>query len=160
MAYFVRRPRGRWEIRESLATPAGPRARTLASFTILTPEALDRAERAARSAIDRDRLLRVARRAGVPIAQRPGDALSTALLQTLRLGTAVRPGLRRLLHDSLAAASPLPRPVDESLAEWIGTSVEERAAALIDLLGLADRLPKPPRRPLTFPRLAPGRLRG
>ena len=47
MAYVVARPKGRFEIRESVHTPAGPRARSLAGFTQLTDEVLARASRKA-----------------------------------------------------------------------------------------------------------------
>ncbi len=69
MTYVVARPKGRFEIRESVHTPKGPRARSLANFTQLTDEVLARparrasrpfdaecgaaAARAARSAADR-----------------------------------------------------------------------------------------------------------
>ena len=43
MAYVVTRPRGRFEIRESVHTDKGPRARSLASFTELSDEVLARA---------------------------------------------------------------------------------------------------------------------
>ena len=40
MAYVVARPKGRFEIRESVHTPKGPRARSLANFAHLTEEVL------------------------------------------------------------------------------------------------------------------------
>src|ERR1700686_2231275 len=45
MAYVVVRPRGRFEIRESVHTPKGPRARSLANFELLTDEVLAAARR-------------------------------------------------------------------------------------------------------------------
>jgi transcriptional regulator with XRE-family HTH domain len=48
---------------------------------------------------------------------------------------------------------------DDSFVDWIGASLEQRGAALVDLLGLADRLPKPPKGPLRFPRLSPASTR-
>ena len=42
MAYVVERRSGHWEIRESVHTAAGPRARTLATFRMLTDEVLER----------------------------------------------------------------------------------------------------------------------
>ncbi len=152
MAYVVRRPLGRWEIRESYATGAGPRSRTLATFRALSPKVIERAAGAAQTHFDPNRLLRAARRAGVPFEPAPGDAIATSLIRGIACGERVRPGLRRLLRDRLDASQI--RPVDESLAEWIGATPEERAAALVDLLGLADRLPRPRAGPLEFPRLA------
>ena len=40
MAYVVARPKGRFEIRESVHTPKGPRARSLANFPELTDDVL------------------------------------------------------------------------------------------------------------------------
>lgn len=154
MAYVVRRPRGRWEIRESFTTPDGPRARTLASFTTLTPTVIARAARAARTSLDPAALLHAARRVGVPLAPKPADALARSLLRTVAQGEEIRPGLRRLLRDRLTENEDATHPIDESIAEWIGASPEERAAALIDLLGLVDRLPAPRHAPLRFPRMA------
>ena len=42
MAFVVRRPKGRWEIRESFVGPSGPRARTLASFRVLSEDVIER----------------------------------------------------------------------------------------------------------------------
>lgn len=151
MAFVVRRPGGRWEIRESFTSKVGPRARTLASFKVLSPQVIERAVGAARGAGDRESIVRAARRAGAPIELSAGDALAESLLRSLARGATVRPGMRRLLIEQLTDS----QHADDSFAEWIGASLEERSAALVDLLGLADRLPKPPERPLRFPRLFP-----
>ncbi len=42
MAFVVARPKGRFEIRESVHTPQGPRARSLANFKDLDEEVLDK----------------------------------------------------------------------------------------------------------------------
>lgn len=157
MAYVVRRPAGRWEIRESYTSDGGPRARTLATFRVLSPEVIERASKRARSPFDRERLLRAGKRAGVPFAPAPGDALAASILRGIGRGDRIRPGLRSLLINRLGVP---PRSVDESLADWIGASMHERGAALVDLLGLADRLPKPSKSMLRFPGLSPSRLRG
>jgi hypothetical protein len=154
MAYVVRRPAGRWEIRESYATPKGPRSRTLASFSALTPEVAAGAQKAARGSIDPDGLLRAARRAGAPIARAPQDALAEALIRALARGPAIRPGLRRLLLERLRAREARSSRPDDSFHEWIGRTPAERGEALVELLGLGDRLPKPKRNALGFPRLA------
>jgi len=158
MAYVVARPKGRWEIRESVWTGDGPRARTLVSFSVLTEEALERAGRKAQGGFDRAAVASLARRRGVPIEGRPADRLAGGLVGRLAGGERIRPGLRRLLLERLTSG-PVPDSVDDSFAMWIGTSAEERGAALIDLLGLVDRLPKKPAGPLRFPRLSPERLR-
>jgi hypothetical protein len=157
MAFVVSRPHGRWEIRESYATDDGPRARTLASFRSLSPAVIERASRSAHTPFDPARIVRAAKRAGVPFEPSPGDSLAEALLRSVTRGANVRPGLRRLIHDRFRDVGA--RSVDESLADWIGATLEERGAALVDLLGLADRLPKPRRGKLRFPGLSPSRLR-
>lgn len=158
MAFVVRRPQGRWEIRESFATDRGPRARTLVTFKTLSPQVIKRAVRAAKRPLDPGELVRAARRAGVPVALTEGESLAQSLLRHITHGGAVRPGLRRLLLDRLSG-EPAPS-VDGSVAEWIGASPEERGAALVDLLGLVDRLPVRRPAPLRFPRLSPTRSRG
>lgn len=158
MAFVVKRPRDRWEIRESILTPDGPRARTLASFTELSDEVLTRAESKAHARFVRSDVIRAARRAQVPIQRSSADALAEDLLRALVRGDAPRAGLQRLLRDRLVAADETPA-VDEGLAEWIGVTMDERGAALVDLLGLVDRLPARPVDDLTFPGLSPERLR-
>jgi hypothetical protein len=153
MAYVVSRPHGRWEIRESYSTPRGPRARTLVGFTALNADLLERAAKRAQSSFDPEQLVHEARRKGVPFEPPPADDLATRLLHGVVRGEKVRPGIVRLLRDRLPAAPR--REVDESLADWLGATEEERGIALVDLLGLADRLPKPRRGPLAFPRLVP-----
>ena len=152
MAYVVRRPRGRWEIRESRWTPRGPRSRTLADFTVLTPPVVARARRAASAPVSDGQLWEAARRAGAP--SRPslaGDAART-LLAELAAGRPLAPGLGRLLAGTLAT----PRANDQpgaGVVEWLAASPEARGDALRDLLALTDRLPATPRRPLQFPSL-------
>ena len=41
--YAIPRRNGSWELREAVATPSGPRSRTLASFRALTPEVIEHA---------------------------------------------------------------------------------------------------------------------
>jgi len=157
MAFVVRRPGGRWEIRESYTAKAGPRARTLASFKVLSPRVIEHAIERARVPVDRESLLRAAKRAGVAFEPSPADGLAESLLRGVARGARVRPGLRRLLLERFGEARRGAQ--DDSFIEWIGASLEERASALVDLLGLADRLPKPGKRPLCFPRLSPGSTR-
>lgn len=153
MAFVVRRPGDRWEIRESILTKAGPRAHTLASFKELSPAVIEQAVARARTPVDRESLRRAAKRAGVPSQRAPEDALAESLLRSVARGATVRPGLRRLLLDRLDGEKR--EAPDDSFIEWIGASLDERAAALVDLLDLADRLPQARRGPLRFPRLSP-----
>ena len=66
MAYVVSRPRGRFEIRESVHTPKGPRARSLAGFALLTDQVLATAGRRASRPFDVEAVRASAARAGAP----------------------------------------------------------------------------------------------
>ncbi len=159
MAYVVRRPGGRWEVRQSYSSDAGPRARTLATFKLLTPLVIERAARKAKTPMDTDRLIRSARRAGVEFERSPGEAHAVALLGSLIKGDVIRPGLCRLLLDQLKLGDVSVRSVDDSVSGWLGASLDERGAALIDLLDLGDRLPNHRSGPLRFPGLSASLLR-
>src|SRR5262245_23905624 len=122
MAYLHRRRDGRLEIRESIATPRGPRARTLAVFRgALRPDVPERAAGQARRPFDREALRTRARALGVPLSARRTDAAARALLRDLRQGVALDPALVTLLREALAAqpAAPVPAPLAEA-AEWLG----------------------------------------
>lgn len=149
MAFVVRRSGGRWEIRESVATKAGPRSRTLATFKILSPKVIDRAVDAARGSVDRADLVRSAKRAGVPFELPRGDALARDLLRSVAQGEYISPGLRRMVADRLGGATD--HAIDDSLAGYLGASLEERGRALVDLLDLGDSLPHAQSGPLRFP---------
>ena len=74
MAYVVARPKGRFEIRESVYTPKGPRARTLANFEELTDKVLDTARLRASRPFDLDAVLASAEKASRgAAARRPGQ---------------------------------------------------------------------------------------
>jgi hypothetical protein len=154
MTYVVGRPSGQWEIRESVHTPSGPRARTLATFRVLTDDVLDRASGAATKAFDPDQVRTAAWRAGAPVGESPADQAARALLAEAAAGRLPAPALRRLLVDRLAGAGPLPElAAGDSGAEWAGASLEERGRTLKDLLELTDHLPVRRRGALRFPRL-------
>jgi hypothetical protein len=137
MAYVVARPKGRFEIRESVHTPAGPRARSLAGFDVLTDEVLVKAARRAQRPFDLEAVLASGRRAGAPgtagVARREGESPR-----------------RRFVEASRRMALALQRPP--------GGGRLDPGAALIDLLGFADAVtrsrPARPFEPLEFPVLA------
>ena len=142
MAYLRKRRDGRIEIRESIGTRAGPRARTLAVFRgALGPDVLERAAGLARRPFDREALRARARTLGVPVGARRADAAARALLRDLRQGVALDPALVTLLREALAPqrAHPVPEPLAEA-AEWLGVGAERRGAALRGLLRASDRL--------------------
>ena len=154
MAYLTARGDGRFEIRESIRTDRGPRARSLATFRELTPTVIATARANARGPIDDDELRRLARRAGAPVAESAVDSSAAALYRELSRGARLRAPLARLIAAQLHS-SDSPTAAERAAGEWLGRSAHERGRALIDLLGLADALPARRRDPdLHFPRLA------
>jgi hypothetical protein len=164
MAFVVPTKRGRFEIRESRSTPAGPRSRTLASFTELSEETIESARGRAEGPLDAGELRAAALRAGAPVAPRGVDRAARELLARLAKSERPEPMLRRLLLDALENPDRSDRPTDpeatvsssaRSVSEWVGAGLRERGDTLEDLLLLADALPLR-RRPETigFPRLS------
>ncbi len=144
MAYVVARPRGRFEIRESVHTRQGPRARSLANFARLTDDVLDAARKRATRPFDTDAVRASAARAAVPaVAQAHG----------LRADQVLSPNQSR----HFVAAS---RRMAESLAPRPPAAAGrlDPGDALIDLLNFAEQITaftdaRPPE-PLAFPPLA------
>jgi hypothetical protein len=151
MAYVVRRPRGAWEIRESVATPSGPRARTLASFRRLTPAVVDRAVRAASRPTSRAEIEAAARRAGATTSV--ADDAARTLAAELANGRMPTPGLRRLLIGLLSEPPKHDVP-GGGIAEWLRAADTERGQALAEVLSIVDAMPPRTRPPaLPFPPL-------
>lgn len=158
MAYVVRRPGGRWELRESRATVSGPRSRTLATFGELTPDVVERARRRSSSELTAAEVRQAAARAGAPIATDPVARASAELLRHLSPASQPPPAHRRLLRNALAPSQDPPTDAERAVAPWIGVDLEVRGEALRELLLLADRIPKPGRRSgPAFPKLDSGR---
>lgn len=160
MAFVVATKRGTFEIRESRATPEGPRSRTLATFRELDDDVIAEAGERAGKVLDPEQLRESARRAGAPIAAPPVDRAARELLAQLAKGKEPEPKLRRLLSSALGDAwkGPTTSPDSaRSAAEWIAASTQERGKALEDLLLLADALPSGGRKgkALRFPKLGP-----
>jgi hypothetical protein len=136
MAYVVARPRGRFEIRESLHTPDGPRARSLAGFDVLSDAVLAKAARRAQRPFDAKAVLASGRRAGAPTLVGAGGEGEDSRVRFVEASRRMARALGR---------PPVRRPVDPG-------------AALIDLLGFADAVTRnqPPRLParLEFPVLS------
>jgi hypothetical protein len=134
MAYVVARPKGRFEIRESVHTPKGPRARSLANFAQLSEEVLERARRRATRPFD-------------------AEAVRAAAARTALKGTPrhERPETRRFVEASRRMARSL-----EQVPH--GADRHDPGDALIDLLGLVAQIKahRPPTtaEPLRFPPLA------
>jgi hypothetical protein len=138
MAYVVTRPNGRFEIRESVQTAKGPRARSLANFSVLTEAVLARATGRATRPFDGEGVREASRRAGAPNDTGPAP------------GAPPEHGRPSFVEASRRMARSLePRPT---------TTRRDPGDALIDLLGFvaqisAFRSARPPE-PLRFPPLA------
>ncbi|HYV14745.1 MAG TPA: hypothetical protein VE972_01845 [Conexibacter sp.] len=137
------RRNGTWELRESSATSAGPRSRTLATFRVLTPDVLGHARARAGHSFDETAVRHAARRVGAPIAPPVADAAAGDLLAELAAGRAPRSALRRLLQDALGAEGGEPTDTARAAGAWVSASSQQRGEALWDLLLLADHLPAP-----------------
>ena len=164
MAFVIANKRGSFEVRESRATPAGPRSRTLATFRELTDDVIDRARERADSPPSAEELRRKALKVGAPVGEPAVDAAARETLREMARGAGPSPKLRALLLDALRTESRGDRGEDSdadvsagarSVSEWIGVPAVERARALEDLLLMADALPVR-RRPVEigFPRLS------
>jgi hypothetical protein len=139
MAYVAARPKGRFEVRESLHTPKGPRARGLVGFGVLTDEVLATAARRATRPFNAEAVIASGRRAGAPVTAVTGavDGMSGSSRRFVEAS--------RRMALSMQRRSISPRPANPG-------------AALIDLLGFADAVARnqPPRpfEPLAFPVLS------
>jgi len=141
MAFLSRRPNGRIEIRETLRTPRGPRARTLASFRgVLSVDVLEQAEARASRPLDRARLQARARELGIVVADWRECRPARELLALLRRGERIDPALARRLRDLLEPSAARSGESREESAEWVGASELERGEALRGLLRLSDRV--------------------
>ncbi len=140
MAYVVTRPNGRFEIRESVHTEKGPRARSLANFSLLTDEVLTRAAGRATRPFDAGAVLGAAQRAGAPTETPTANGPDTGPGRSRRTFVASSRRMASSLGTRPAAGRPDP------------------GDSLIDLLGFVAQIsPFRPARapePLRFPPLA------
>lgn len=147
MAFVTVGRNGTFEVRESRLTPDGPRSRTLATFRELDAATIEKVIARADKPLSREELVQAALRAGATVAARPVDEAARALLRSIARGEEPDRKLRRLLFGALSGGG-------SSAAEWLGTSMAERGAALRDLLSLADAVPPRARsRKIGFPRI-------
>jgi hypothetical protein len=141
MAYVVARPKGRFEVRESLHTPKGPRARSLAGFDVLTDEVLTTAAQRAARPFDAAAVIASGRRAGATVT-------ATGTAGAVR---GVRGSVERFVEASRRMALSTQRRVPSP-------RTADPGEALIDLLGFADAVrrsqPARPFEPLIFPVMA------
>jgi hypothetical protein len=140
MAYVVARPKGAWEIRESRVTPAGPRARTLATFRALDAEVIERARSRASRPLSADQLRKAAHRAGAQVTATGPDRAAGELLGQIAGGRRLRPMLERLLLDALGVGVEVSASA-RAAGAWIDATPQRHGETLRDLLLLTDRLP-------------------
>jgi len=150
MAYVVATKPGRFEVRESVSTPKGPRSRTLAGFRELTSETIETVRAKSEKPPTAADLTHLALRAGAPVRGSDLDEAARETLRRIASGEQPDPKLRRLLIDALSepnSREQSSRPkgaisdAARAAAQWVGVSSEDRAAALRELLELADALP-------------------
>jgi hypothetical protein len=142
MAYVVARPNGRFEIRESVHTPLGPRARSLANFALLTEDVLAAAKARADRPFDPIAVLAAADRAGVPIT--PGA----------RRASAPAKGRGSKAASGFVESS---RRMAKSTKSRSGGKRTDPGQVLMELLGFVDQVTPfrdAPAEPLLFPPLA------
>jgi hypothetical protein len=147
MAYVVARPKGRFEIRESLHTADGPRARSLAGFDVLSDEVIAKAARRARRPFDVTAVLASGRRAGAQVTAGVGAGRDD---RADGIGEEAVDSRKRFVEASRRMARALQRPPARRPAD--------PGTVLIELLGFVDAVacgqpPRPPA-PLEFPLLA------
>jgi hypothetical protein len=150
MAYVVATKPGRFEVRESVSTPKGPRSRTLVSFRELTAETVKKVQENSEKPPTAAELTCLALRTGAPIRRSELDEAAGETLRRIASGEQPDPKLRRLLIDALSGQSENGRmPESKGLvsdaaraaSQWIGVGAEDRANTLRELLELADALP-------------------
>jgi len=160
MAYVIAKPPRagrptRYEIRESVVTDRGPRARSLATFAVLDDVVLAKARaRALRPFVDAT-VVTAAWRVGAPVTAEPAaERQARALLAEVRAGRRPPPAISALLCDALATDASLIDDNHEAAAQWIGVTEAQRGETLAQLLELADVLPQRRRPPdMAFPRI-------
>lgn len=159
MAFVVAKPNNRWEVRESYRTENGPRSRTLASFSELTPPVEKLVVERSAKDVDIEGLRLKATRAGAPVTSEI-DLMAGRLLKEMQHGRSPNRRLSNLIRDSFRSKSQLSHEVDR-MKMWTGASQRERAQALEDLLGFGDAIPDRDRRGRSakrseFPRISSG----
>ena len=155
MAYVVPRRNRRFEVRESLHTPRGPRARTLASFGVLTDEILATAAAKAERTFDVQAVLASGRRAGAPVTATIGAEGSAGATDedSAQSTTDAESETGGATNGFVESSRRMARTLGQ--APTARQRQAEPGTALIDLLGFADAVtrgqPTRPFEPLAFP---------
>ncbi len=145
MAYVIHRSDGRFEIRESVHTERGPRARTLATFRTLDDDVLDHAARRATRVFDRAVVVERAVERGAEYVPADTAALAASLIRSIATGGRLPATLAAALRHQIGDRGSLPDTIPP-LIDWLGASLADRGDALRNLLRMTDRLPPPRRR--------------
>ncbi|BDX33365.1 hypothetical protein TUM20985_39120 [Mycobacterium antarcticum] len=112
MAFVIKRPGGRWELRESWMSPAGPRARTLASFRLLTQDVAARAVERSESELSSEAVMQMVRAAGAPVADCRAEEVARELVALLSAGADIPGALQQQLTASFGSEVPVRRAED------------------------------------------------
>lgn len=142
MAYVTSRGSGKWELRESVSTPEGPRSRTLASFRTLSDETIENARARAAKPLTADAIKDAARRVGAPVGLAAADQAAGDLLRELDAGREPHPILRQLLVEALQAQpvrlgeAPRPPERDDEAATRQPPQGEPAAGDVVPLASL------------------------
>jgi hypothetical protein len=132
MAYVVARRNGRFEIRESVHTPSGPRARSLVGFETLSDDVIAKAERRATRPFEADAVIASGIRAGASLTANAAGSSAQFVEASRRMARALQRPPKRGRTDP--------------------------GRTLIDLLGFAEAVarsqPARPFEPLSFPVLS------
>lgn len=150
MAYVVARRNGRFEIRESVHTLNGPRARSLVNFAELTDDVLERARQRATRPFDEEAVRESARLAAKPEGA-PVRARAVAGRTAATVPRHEQPEMRRFVEATrrmVRSLEHLPEP----------SARRDPGDAFIGLIEVVANVtafgPARPREPLRFPPLA------
>jgi hypothetical protein len=155
VAYVVARPKARFEIRESVHTPKGPRARSLANFAVLTDDVVAAARARASRPFNAQAVRTAAARVAARVAAQVETQVETQVQAQVEAqvdvpGTSDSPAMRHFVESSRRMAATLERPPSGPR--------RDAGESLIELMGFADAIARmrPAREPepLTFPPLA------
>jgi hypothetical protein len=154
MAFVVARRDGRFEIRESVTTPAGPRARTLAGFKVLSDSVMYEARSRATRPFDPEVVRARARALKVPERSDAAAVTARKLLAQLRQGERLPPMLAAELRKALPEVSTeMPDSLDDAI-EWAGSTFAEKGRWVRELLAFGAVFPQNGRPgELAFPRI-------
>ena len=148
MAYVVTRPNGRFEIRESIHTPKGPRARSLANFATFSDKVLERARRRATRPFDKEAVRAAVQRASGPAAS---AIAPTAPTTDATVPRHEQPETQRFLEATRRMARSLERLPEKAERRDPGDALME----LFEFVANVSSSPAPgPPEPLRFPPLA------